>query len=138
LSTIKEDIGKYTDSLYDMKDVLRVSLGNLGFSSTDAFVDKFVKDFYMKKALTSNEGDLRSGGSADITVAVISGDIHQIAIHVADALGYFDDYGLNVTFLFVTSGGKVASSMQSGSVNFGILGSPPIIINVINSELVKS
>jgi ABC-type nitrate/sulfonate/bicarbonate transport system substrate-binding protein len=138
LGNIKTDIGNYTDQLYSMNDVLRVPMKTLGFSSTDAFVDKFVKDYYMKKALTTSEDDFKAGKSANISISVISGDIHQIAIHVAKDLGYFDDYNLDVSFSFAVNGGGVAVSMMNGEANFGILGSPPIIINTINNELVKN
>ncbi|MDR3283281.1 MAG: hypothetical protein LBS92_06740 [Candidatus Methanoplasma sp.] len=137
LSAIKRDIATYTDNLYAMGDILRSSLSDLGFDSTSAFVDKFVDDSYMKKALAANDSDLKTGKNANINVAVITGDIHQIAVHVAKALGYFSDYGLNVTFSYAVNGGVVAVALQNGDSNIGILGSPPIIINVINSELVK-
>jgi ABC-type nitrate/sulfonate/bicarbonate transport system substrate-binding protein len=143
LSGVKRDIASYTDSLYAMGDVLRTPLIDLGFDSTRAFVDKFVDDSFMKKALASDEDDLKAGKKADIRVAVISGDTHQIAVHVANSVleeggkSFFEQYGLNVSFSYATNGGGVAVALQNGDSNIGILGSPPIIISTVNSGLIK-
>lgn len=115
------------------------TLGDLGFSNGTEFTEKFVNDSYLLKALQLLAGDSKTyDRSADIKVAVIAGDIHQIAIHVAEKLGYFADFGLNVSFSPQVNGPGVATAIENGDSSFGLMGVPPITIRVINSELVTA
>ena len=140
LSDLKGDIVTLVDNLTSIDSNLSKNFDKLGFSSKAAFADSLVDDEYLLRALDiiSGNSEMGSHGSlTDITVAVISGDIHQIAIHVAKELGYFEEYGLNVSFSLGVNGAGVATALQNGNASFGLLGAPPLTITVINSELIK-
>ncbi|MCL2148266.1 MAG: ABC transporter substrate-binding protein, partial [Methanomassiliicoccaceae archaeon] len=119
-------------------EATKKTLADSGFSSGAEFADRFIDDSFLVKALQL----LASGGTyenkASLKVAVIAGDVHQIAIHMADELGYFGEYGLDVSFSNATNGPGVATAIQNGEASFGLLGAPPITITVINGELVKA
>ncbi|MDR1955052.1 MAG: ABC transporter substrate-binding protein [Candidatus Methanoplasma sp.] len=117
------------------------TLEDLGFSSGTQFVNKFADERFIVKAhqLIDGSGGTSGGGKlTNLRVAVIGGDIHQIAVHIAKELGYFKEYGLNVTFSTQLNGAGVATAIQNGDSSFGLLGAPPLTITVINGELVKA
>ena len=116
---------------------LKRTMSDLGFSSSHEFSQRFVNDGYLVQAMDFTPS--ASGYSkSNITVAVIAGDIHQIAVHVASELGYFDAYGLNVKFSSATNGAGVAEALQNGEADLGFLGAPPITTTVINGMLSHS
>lgn len=71
-------------------------------------------------------------------VACISGDIHQLALHVAVDRGFFDDVKLNISVLTAESGPKVAVALQNNTAQFGLLGAPPATSTVINGMLIHA
>ena len=115
------------------------TLADSGFNNGTEFANRFIDDSFIKKAFALlDSGEEYTGPKADVRIAVIAGDIHQIAIHVAKELGFFELYGLNVSFSNATNGTGVATAIQNGDASFGLLGAPPITITVINGELVKA
>jgi len=139
LAYLTEQIPNLAESMVDLGATQGKTLGDMGFSNGEEFTDKFVDDSFILKALDLLESNKTYDGSkSSITIAVISGDIHQIAIHMAKELGYFDEYGLNVNFSGATNGLGVATAIQNGEASFGLLGAPPITITVITGELVKA
>ena len=71
-------------------------------------------------------------------MAVIAGDIHQIAVHVAKELGYYEEYNLTVNLSAATNGPGVAVAVQNGTAQFGVLGAPPATSTAINSKLIQA
>ena len=129
-------------SLSDLKDNisdLASSLDDLGFITSGKFKDSkklanaFVDDSYLKDAVA---GKASKEGKATIKVAVINGDIHQLAIHVAMEKGYFDEYGVTVQLSTGGSGGDIATLLTSKDVQVGFLGAPPATLKTINSECI--
>ncbi|MCL1978603.1 MAG: hypothetical protein FWG60_00365 [Methanomassiliicoccaceae archaeon] len=126
------------------------TLQDLGFKNGEEFADKFVDDSFLIKALELlDSGNTYSGSMTNLKVAVITGDIHQIAMHIAaahlykdadgkDLPSFFEEFGLNVSFSGAVNGPGVATAIQNGDASFGLLGAPPITITVINGELVKA
>ncbi|MCL1811766.1 MAG: ABC transporter substrate-binding protein [Methanomassiliicoccaceae archaeon] len=138
LAYLTDQIPDLAESLVELGATTK-TLGDLGFNNGVEFADKFINDSFLVKALELiASGETYSGSKADLRVAVIAGDIHQIAIHMAKELGFFDDFGLNVSFSNATNGPGVATAIQNGDASFGLLGAPPITITVINGELVKA
>ncbi|MDR1690711.1 MAG: ABC transporter substrate-binding protein [Candidatus Methanoplasma sp.] len=140
LAGIGGQVATLSENLIDLGTITR-KLSELGFENGEDFVKKFVDDQYLLDALKMVEdgsGKSNSGELTEIKVAVIAGDIHQIAIHVAIKLGLFEGYGLKVTTLNQSNGPGVAVAIQNGEAQFGLLGAPPLTINVINGELVKA
>ncbi|MBO4569579.1 MAG: ABC transporter substrate-binding protein [Candidatus Methanomethylophilaceae archaeon] len=82
----------------------------------------------------NNSGD----DSDEVRVSVISGDIHQIAVHVGIEKKYFEDRGIKVTISNSTNGAGVATSLMNGDANLGFLGAPPATINMINNGYITS
>ncbi len=135
LGALESDIDSLAGSLIDM-GLLKHNMKDLGFSYTSQFAKAFVDDSYLHHAVgrTPDAKDAR----AIITVAVIAGDIHQIAVHVAKALGYFEEYKLSVNLSPATNGPGVAVAVQNGTAQFGVLGAPPATSTAINSKLIQA
>ena len=119
---------------------LATSLSDLGlitsskFSTDDAqaFAEAFVDDSYLKNAVSK---DFDTSSSRSVNVAVINGDIHQIAIQIAVEKKFFDSYRINVTLnSSASSGGDIATLLTSGDTNIGFLGAPPATTYAINGE----
>lgn len=142
LSNLGGQISNLSEQLVSLGATYGKTLTDSGFSSGSDFTDKFVDDSFLVKAtqLVAEypDGMPNVSNKENITVAVIAGDIHQIAVHVADRLGFFGEYGLNVTFALAVNGPGVATSLQNGTAPFGLLGAPPITITVISGELLKA
>jgi len=139
LNKLKADIASLADSLIEM-GLLRHTLSDLGFNYSSQFASAFVDDGYLVNAVKRLEaGDpTLVGGNVTVTIAVISGDIHQIAVHVAKALGYFSDYHVTVKVSAATNGPGVAVAVQNGTAQFGVLGAPPATSTAINGMLVQA
>ncbi|MDR0523586.1 MAG: hypothetical protein LBG62_04115 [Candidatus Methanoplasma sp.] len=135
LNGIKENVAALADELAKLKGLVNNTPKDLGFDTTAAFVDKLVDDSYLVKA--TSEGWAPGKDRASITVAVIDGDIHQLAVHVASDLKIFDKYNLDVKFAGATNGQIVVNTLMSGEAVFGLLGAPPLTVNVLNQELIK-
>ena len=101
------------------------------FENADKFSEAFVDDSYLKDAL---DNKAKTTGTGTVKVAVISGDIHQLAIHVAKEKGYFSQYGLTVDLATGANGGEIANMLLSKDVNIGFLGAPPATLNTINGD----
>ena len=139
LSTLSGSVNTLINNLTSIGEIINTAQ-DLGFDSTGDFIDRFLDDKFLREALERLSGvgpELNNEQKSSIKVAVISGDIHQIAIHVADKLGFFEEYGLSVTFFPASNGTGVSTAIQSGEANFGLLGAPPLTISVINSKLIK-
>jgi ABC-type nitrate/sulfonate/bicarbonate transport system substrate-binding protein len=134
LASLVTDVADLVDDLYELNS-LQHTLSDLGFDNSTDFANKFVDDSYLEAAL---QGVSSSTSNVTVKVAVISGDIHQIALHAAIAQGFFADYGITVETAAAPNGAGVAVALQNGTVNFGLMGAPPATITTINSELIKA
>jgi len=129
LNALKTDIANLATSLK--------ALGALTQELKDATAlsNKMVNDTYMKQAVSYTYSD---SPERNVRVAVIDGDIHQIAIHVAVAKGYFTDNNLTVTVSNgLSAGGPVADAVIRGQADYGFLGAPPATLKTINGQLIK-
>lgn len=136
LDALKSDVAALSTDLYNLKAITN-SVSDLGFKDSTAFADRFVNDSFLKKAIEGGES-LKSSDKMNITVAVIAGDVHQLAIHYGMATGVFESYGINIEISSQTNGPGVATALQNGGAEFGFLGAPPITITVMNSSLVTN
>ena len=139
LNGLKSDVADLADSLIDM-GLLRHNLADLGFNYSSQFANAFVDEGYLTNAVKRLDADdpTLAGANAIVTIAVIAGDIHQIAIHVANALGYFTDNHITVNISAATNGPGVAVAVQNGTAQFGVLGAPPATSTAINGMLVQA
>lgn len=137
LTSLKSDVAKLVDNLYSIPGTLRVPLKDLGFNSSQDLAKKFVDDTYLSKAM-AYEKSASGYSNATVTVAIITGDVHQIAIHVGIEKGFFSEYGITVKTTTAANGVGVATSLQNGEADFGFMGAPPISIIAINGKLIAS
>lgn len=128
LDALESDIASLIGSL----DSLGAITGS--YDDANALADAFVDDSYLEDAL---DGDFSTSGNASVTVATITGDIHQIALHVAVQKNFFSEYNLTVNLSPGANGGAIATAMQNGTADFGFLGAPPATITTINAGLIS-
>ncbi len=133
-----DDKGSLGDLVTDVKN-LSSDLDDLGlvtsdkFKSPENFAKAIVDDSYLKDAMA---GKASKEGTATVKVAVIAGDIHQLAIHVAVDKGYFKEYGLTVDISTGSNGNEVADLLISRDVDMGFLGAPPATLKTINGNYI--
>ena len=134
LAELRKDIAALSQGL----PALKHTMADLGFSSANQFAGRFVDDSFLMNAVDiyNDAGYSYSGPKSSIKVACIAGDIHQIALHAAIAQGYFEEYGLIVTVSAATNGPGVATALQNGEAQFGLMGAPPATSTAINGMLV--
>jgi ABC-type nitrate/sulfonate/bicarbonate transport system substrate-binding protein len=101
-----------------------------------SFVNNYVDDTYLKAAI--EKASPYMGQTAKVKVAVITGDIHQIAIHVAQAKNYFDTYKIETELSGSANGGGVATALLNGDCVVGFLGAPPATIQMVNNGYIDS
>ncbi len=131
LHMLKRDIAGIAD---DQSKTLKHTMRDLGFHNTIQFANRLVDDSYL---LQATSGTYEEGTrSANLTVAAIAGDVHQIALQVAVEKGFFENHHLTVSIAAQPNGAGVAVAMQNGAAQFGFLGAPPATITAINSELI--
>ncbi|MBR4202466.1 MAG: ABC transporter substrate-binding protein [Candidatus Methanomethylophilaceae archaeon] len=135
LNKLRKDVADLTKGL---APGLQHTISDLGFTSDQQFSSRFIDDSFIMNAINIvTDPDYKySGPTYSLKVACISGDIHQIALHVAVEQGYFSEYGLNVTVSAATNGSGVATALQNGEAQFGFMGAPPATSTVINGMLV--
>ncbi len=139
LSGLQTTVENLVDTYYTLGGVLKVSMKNLGFSSTHRFAQAFVDDGYLLQAINFGEPSAAGYSKTSISIAYISGDIHtSLALGYGIEKGYFDAYGIVITMSPAANGAGVATSLQNGEANFGFMGAPPITITSINSKLVDA
>lgn len=130
LSKLKGDMADVANKMHDTGNVSK-SISDLGFKSDAEYGEKLVDSSFLKSALSYDKKD--SYEMANITVAVIGGDIHQLAIHYGMALGIFKEYGINITLSSQGGGPAVFTAITNGEAQFGFIGAPPLTINGINN-----
>ena len=135
LVDLRKDIATLAVDLKELGSIKK-SYSDLGFESADDFAKKFVDGTYMKKAMEKDYKD--DGSKVKIKLSVIAGDIHQIAIHYGVDIGIFDKYGIDIVISSQDNGPAVATALQAGEADLGLLGAPPITITVMNSSLVTA
>ena len=128
-------LGGLTTNVADLANGLK-DLGLITskkFSSGEKVAKALVDDKYLKDAVA---GKASKEGTATLNVAVIQGDIHQLAIHVAKEKGYFTEYGLTINLSMGSSGGDIVTLLTSKDVQIGFLGAPPATLKTINSDCI--
>ena len=135
LADLEADVADLAVQFYEGGQVSR-SYSDLGFSSPEDLASKFVNESFIKDAMTYEKQD--SYNTANITVAVIGGDIHQLAIHYGMELNIFEDYGINITISSQNNGPAVFTALSNGNAQFGFIGVPPMTINSMNSGAISA
>lgn len=133
LADLKKDIANMANEFYS-GGLVKNNATDLGFDSYSDMADKFVQSQFIKKAMNYEKEE--NYKTANITVAVIGGDIHQLAIHYGMAMGIFEDYGISITISSQSNGPAVYTAMKNGDSQFGFIGAPPMTINSMNDKTI--
>ena len=132
LADLKKDIASLAQDLY-AGNLIKNSYKDLGFDSVDALAEKFVQSQYIKDAM-SYEKASSYDSTVKIKVAVIGGDIHQLAIHYGIDQKIFESYGVSVELSSQLNGPAVYTAIHNGDCQFGFIGAPPMTINTMNAK----
>lgn len=132
LADLKKDVASLAQELYAGGQI-KNDYKALGFDSANALADKFVQSQYIKDAM-GYERASSYDSKVNVKVAVIGGDIHQLAIHYGMATGIFESYGVNITLSSQTNGPAVYTAIHNGDCQFGFIGAPPMTINAMNAK----
>ncbi len=62
-----------------------------------------------------------------IRIGCLDNDLHQLALHVAIANGYFEQNGIKIKLLSYDSGPRLMQSFVAGDLDFAYVGAPPAI-----------
>ena len=135
LDDLKKDLASLESSLEDLGTIQK-KITDLGFKNSTEFANAFVDDSYLSKAVSGDIKPLES--TKKITVSAISGDIHQIGVRVAQDLGLFEKYNLDVTVNGVGNGPAVAKDLLGNQADFGFIGAPPLTANVVNGDAIHA
>ncbi len=134
LAQLKKDMADVANSMYESKQVGK-TISDLGMTE-ESYGNAVVDSSFMKKALTYEKKD--SYDTAKINVAIIEGDIHQLAIHYGIALGIFAEYGIDIELSGQSGGPQVFTAIYNGNSQFGFIGAPPFTINSINQGIISA
>ncbi len=133
LSKLKEDVAELEESLTASGNILK-PITSYGFKDTTEFANAFIDDSYLKNAISGGD-DAKLTVKKTVRVALIEGDIHQIAIRVAADLGYFEEYNVDVVIHSIQKGPAVALEVIQGKeTDIGFAGAPPMTINTVNTD----
>ncbi len=133
LSKLKEDVAELEESLTISGNILK-PITSYGFKGTTDFADTFIDESYLKNAVSGGD-DVKLAEKKTVRVALIEGDIHQIAIRVAVELGFFDYYNVDVSIHSIQKGPAVALEVIQGKeTDIGFAGAPPMTINTVNTD----
>lgn len=135
LDKLEGDIAVMAKKFADSKTVMKTA-SDLGFDSYDALADKFVDSSYMEDAVKYKLSGSEKDSPVSITVSVIRGDIHQLAIHYGKAMGIFEKYGIEITLSGQVNGPGVYTAMKNNDAQFGFIGAPPMTINSMNDKTI--
>lgn len=129
LRSLKTKIASYINTNSSLVDKV---INEQGYKSIEEFTNELVDDTYLKDALTPVETD---GDWATISIATITGDVHQMALHWGRTANWFSDNKISINTLACTNGQSVAVSLQNGEADVGFMGVPPITMVIINGAL---
>ena len=129
LDTFKKDISHLAESLIDFGSIKK-TMSELGFDSYSQFADAFVDNKYLSKAL--DYGSWTGKEKSVIRIAALESCTHQIALNVADSLGFFGEYGLEISITYLASGAEVAQNLLDGKSDLAFMGASPITIAAVN------
>ncbi|MDR0523194.1 MAG: hypothetical protein LBG62_02060 [Candidatus Methanoplasma sp.] len=141
LSKIKSDIALQTEDLSKTGD-LRNTLGDLGFSSYAQYADALVDDSVLKRVLANGIDSKPPYDSwSEVRFVLIAGDIHQLPVHIANALlpgqsqSLYSQVGITFKRIDVSIGAAVISGLKANEADFGVTGQPSLIVDNVNNKL---
>lgn len=131
LTNLRYEIAQFL-RLAGLKDKLN-AMGYTGDNAELDYANTIINDKYLMKAL--DDGYEFVERDAQINVAAIKGDIHQIALQFGIEMGYYSEHKITINIFQAPNGAGVATSLQNGAANIGFMGVPPITLITVNSAL---
>lgn len=115
-------------------------LTKAGFETPGDFAEHLIQDQYLAEVF-DGDGNLKSseelgytGGITTVKVAYLAADIHQLALHIGKAKGFFEEYGIHVDLKGpYGAGGDVMNALLSKHADVGFVGSPPVVSSSFNA-----
>ncbi len=100
----------------------------------EEFAEDHIDSSYLEAAKKMEQAE--SYRKATLTVSYLGGDIHQLALQVAQDKGYFDEYGIEIKLQGPHSaGGAVLTAVLSGEADLGFAGAPPVVMMTTNTAI---
>lgn len=134
LADLKDDMAELADDFYASGSVTQ-TIEDLGFESGEEYAETIVNSDVITDALAYELAD--DVETATITVSVLTGDIHQLAIHYGIETGIFEEYGIEIELAYQSGGPAAFTTIVNGSADFALLGAPPLTINAINGGYIS-
>lgn len=137
LMSLRNDVVKFLKQQSKAEVGFDDQIRNMGYTGDNMYVDyanTLVNDKYLSYALGEYQIEERD---AQITIASINGDVHQIALQYGMNMGFFQKHKITININGATNGSGVATSIQNNSANIGFMGVPPITLVTVHSELNK-
>jgi ABC-type nitrate/sulfonate/bicarbonate transport system substrate-binding protein len=139
----RSSLEQFTDMYLDLNMTDTGRLADRGYSSVTDFISKYVNTSFLEAAASVAPTDTIINPDSPINVGYLLGDLHQMAKVVAEnknLLGtgksFYETYGLkvqNATGAPYAAGGAEMSAFTAGTVDIGLLGAPPAILQHLNA-----
>ncbi|MDR2845760.1 MAG: hypothetical protein LBV63_00595 [Candidatus Methanoplasma sp.] len=138
LGKLKSDVALQTDDIIKT-GATRGNVTDLGFKNSTEYANELVDDSILKSVLSKGINNKPTYDSrANVRFILINGDIHQLPVHIANEIGFFDQVGIDITKVGVSIGSAVITGLKANEADFGVSGQPSIIIDNINNKLTKA
>jgi ABC-type nitrate/sulfonate/bicarbonate transport system substrate-binding protein len=143
LGNLKEQLADVVDTYTSLGLVKPEALPNAGFETPLDFTTHLINETYLNSVFkdsdhlelkTPEEMGVVVTGAVRIKVAYLAADVHQLALHIGIAKGFFSDYGIEVQLVGpFAAGGDVMNALLAGQADIGFVGSPPVVSLSINA-----
>ncbi len=138
----KSYLADYTQSYIDLNLIPQNRISDMGYSSVEDFVNKYVNTDYLQDL----DSVQPTNTMTRVDVGYLAGDLHQFARVVAESAelpGYegksiFEKYGIDTRTPVeggYAVGGDVMTAFNMGQIKIGYLGSPPAILRHLNNNI---
>ncbi len=121
--------------------VFKNTLSSIGYNSVDDFLSKLYVDKYYneaRKKLDENPNWTPSRVNGSLRFGYIEGNIHYLAMYIAQKEGYFEDVGLvsgkNIQFTGYRSGRAITDALKLREIDVATLGTTVLLRYKINEN----
>lgn len=141
ISNLAEQLAEVVETYKTLGIVNQQTLTDAGFETPLAFTEHLIQGQHLEGASHENntlkspeELGYHGTGMTTIDVAYLAADIHQIALHVGIAKGFYEEYGIHIRLNGpYGAGGDVMNALLSRHSDLGFVGSPPVVSSSANA-----
>ncbi|MDR1404144.1 MAG: hypothetical protein LBJ20_01060 [Candidatus Methanoplasma sp.] len=142
LDTLKSDVVQQVEDLYNGRAISN-NYSDLGFSSWADYADSLVDDTVLRNIINNGVDNVPAWtDEATVKFKLISGDIHQLPVHIAATLlpgqtqTFFEQAGIDFqeAGIRATGSGQVVTTLHAGEADFAVSGQPGVLIDNINNK----